>query len=329
MADDKDRLLGIHLPHRTWLGAVGFSALIILMVAVGSTNQLGILTAIILGAVFSAAGIFLWMFPGSRFFVLAFANSLAIYTTVYFFLASANFPGARQWVTGVGYLIPIYLFLFGVWWHREAIREGSQSENFRKAHFPGRLFIWLLPLGVLAALTFFVPGFDLETRSADIVLLGAMGLIGLLVLFFSRQICLFLVDTGTVFDHLFVQMTRLFRPAFAFFTLYSFIVIVFAMIFRIMDRASAEHIFLIDGEAAAISFTESLYFSLITMSTVGYGDVTPAGEAVRVVAAIEIMLGILLFLFGFSEIMRYARDPDADEKRPDDGEEAKESPDED
>ena len=202
MADD-DRFLGIHIPHRTWLSAVGFSALIIFLVAVGSTDQLGILTGIILGAVFSAAGIFLWMFPGSRFFVLAFANSLAIYTTVYFFLVSANFSTAREWVTGVGYLIPIYMFLFGVWWRRDAIRDRSRMNRFRKAHFPGRLLIWLLPLGVLAALTFFVPGFDLETRGADLVLLCLMGLIGTAVLFFSRMICLFLIDTGSVFDQLF------------------------------------------------------------------------------------------------------------------------------
>ena len=46
------------------------------------------------------------------------------------------------------------------------------------------------------------------------------------------------------------------------------------------------------------------------MSTVGYGDITPAGEAVRVVAAIEVLLGILLFLFGFAEIIRYVREAD-------------------
>ena len=82
-----------------------------------------------------------------------------------------------------------------------------------------------------------------------------------------------------------------------------------------MDRTADQPIFMIAGEPSSISFTESLYFSLITMSTVGYGDITPAGEAVRVVAAIEIMFGILLFLFGFAEIMRYARKPDSDQKK--------------
>jgi len=311
---NQDRILGLHFPNRTWWGAVGFSALIIFMIAVGSTDELGILTGVILVAVFSAAGIFLWMFPGSRFFVLAFANSLAIYTIFYFFLVEANFPRIREWVSVLGYLLPIYMFLAGVWWRRDAIREASQSEDFRRARFQGRLFIWLLPVCIVAALTFLVPGVKLESSGSDIVFLALVAGVSLFVMVISRQICLFLIDTGVLFDHLFVQMSRLGRPAFAFFTLYSFSVIVFAMIYRIMDRVTESSIFLIEGQPGAISFTESLYFSLITMSTVGYGDITPASEALRVVVGIEVMVGIMLFLFGFAEIMRYARNPDAEGK---------------
>lgn len=311
---NQDRILGLHFPNRTWWGAVGFSALIIFMIAVGSTDELGILTGVILVAVFSAAGIFLWMFPGSRFFVLAFANSLAIYTIVYFFLVEANFPRIREWVSVLGYLLPIYMFLAGVWWRRDAIREASQSEDFRRARFQGRLFIWLLPVCIVAALSFLVPGVKLESSGSDIVFLALVAGVSLFVMVISRQICLFLIDTGVLFDHLFVQMSRLGRPAFAFFTLYSFSVIVFAMIYRIMDRVTESSIFLIEGQPGAISFTESLYFSLITMSTVGYGDITPASEALRVVVGIEVMVGIMLFLFGFAEIMRYARNPDAEGK---------------
>lgn len=311
---NQDRILGLHFPDRTWWGAVGFSALIIFMIAVGSTDELGILTGVILVAVFSAAGIFLWMFPGSRFFVLAFANSLAIYTIIYFFLVEANFGEIREWVSVLGYLLPIYMFMAGVWWRRDAIREASQSEDFRRARFQGRLFIWLLPVCLVSGLTFLVPGVKLESSGSDIVFLALVGAVSLFVMVISRQICLFLIDTGVLFDHLFVQMSRLGRPAFAFFTLYSFSVILFAMIYRIMDRVTEASIFLIEGQPATITFTESLYFSLITMSTVGYGDITPASEALRVVVGIEVMVGIMLFLFGFAEIMRYARNPDAEGK---------------
>jgi voltage-gated potassium channel len=311
---NSDRILGFHLPHRAWWSAVGFSALIIFMVAVGSTDEFGILTVMILAAVFSAAGTFLWMFPGSRFFVLAFANSLAIYTIVYFFLVEANFRNVEEWASAVGYLVPIYTFLAGVWWHREAIRDASQAEGFNRMRFTGRVFLWLLPVGLIAGLTFLVPGVQLGTGGADILFLVLIGGLGVFVMVVSRQICLFLIDTGVMFDHLFIQMARLSRPAFAFFTLYSFSVIVFAMIYRIMDRITVDPIFLIEGNPELISFTESLYFSLITMSMVGYGDITPAGEGVRVLAAIQIMLGLVLVLFAFAEIMRYARNPDVEGK---------------
>ena len=298
--------------HSGWLGGATFSATIMLLVSIGVTEEFGILNIVVLGAVFSAAGAFLWMFPGSRFFVLAFANSLALYASAFFFLSIANFAIADPWAYGVAYLLPIYFFLAGVWRHRKDIRGLSAREETRSAQLSARGVLWLLPMAGVAGLTFVVPGMALDASGTGIAFIGFMAAIAVFVFLDSRQICLFLIDTGLLFDRLFGRMGRLFRPAFAFFTLYSFIVIVFAMIFRIMERLAGEPVFLIEGVPAAVSFSDSLYFLLITISTVGYGDITPAGEAVRAVAAIEIILGILLILFGFAEIIRYARDPDAD-----------------
>ncbi|MDA0785990.1 MAG: ion channel [Proteobacteria bacterium] len=308
---DEDKTVSIGISHQGWLGAVAFSAVIVLLVAVGVTDVLGLLTIIILGAVFGAAGLFLWMFPGSRFFVLAFANSLAIYTSVYSFLHLTNFTGAAPWAIAVGYLLPMFVFLAAVGLKRDEIRQLSRVEELRRASLSGRKFVWTLPIFAIAAATFALPRLSLDAGTLSLVLVGSMGVITVFVAAVSRQISLFLIDTGLLFDQFFVRTGRLFRPAFAFFTLYSFIVIMFAMIFRIMDRLAVDPVFLVDGARHAISFSDSLYFSLITMSTVGYGDITPAGEAVRVVAAIEVMLGILLFLFGFAEIMRYVREADS------------------
>jgi voltage-gated potassium channel Kch len=66
-------------------------------------------------------------------------------------------------------------------------------------------------------------------------------------------------------------------------------------------------VLLIAGVREPIGFVDSLYFSLITVSTVGYGDIPSASDAVRAVTAVEVMIGILLFLFGFYGIMRYLR----------------------
>ena len=307
MADD-DKVVNVGISHRGWLGALSFTAVVVLLVALGSTESLGVLTAVILAAVFGAAGIFLWVFPGSRFFVLTFTNCLAIYSTVYTFLLNSNFTGVAPWAVAVGYLLPIYIFLGGVVIQRDAIREMSRAEELRRASITGRKFLWLVPMLVISGLTFTLPLAGLGSEAISLILVGAMAVIAVFVAVVCRQISLFLIDTGLLFDQFFLRMGGLFRPVFAFFTLYSFVVIVFAMIFRIMDRMAATPIFLLEGIPDRISFNDSLYFSLITMSTVGYGDITPNADAVRVVAAVQIMLGILLFLFGFAEIMRYARE---------------------
>ena len=41
--------------------------------------------------------------------------------------------------------------------------------------------------------------------------------------------------------------------------------------------------------------------------TVGYGDVAPAANGIRLIAAPEIGAGILLLLFGFNKIFSFAR----------------------
>jgi voltage-gated potassium channel len=63
-----------------------------------------------------------------------------------------------------------------------------------------------------------------------------------------------------------------------------------------------------------LSFAEALYFSVITMATVGYGDIVPEGAPVRALSAAEVVVGVLLLLFGFREIMQ-AREVGARRRR--------------
>ena len=109
------------------------------------------------------------MFPGSRFFELPFANSLALYASAFFFLSIANFAIADPWADGVAYL---------------------------------------LPMAGVAGLTFVVPGMALDALGTGIALIGFMAAIAVFVFLDSRQICLFLIDTGLLFDRLFGHMGR-------------------------------------------------------------------------------------------------------------------------
>ena len=100
---------------------------------------------------------------------------------------------------------------------------------------------------------------------------------------------------------------RLLIPAFAFLTLYSLLVIIFACIYRLLDWSMGDPMLAFAGVRRAMSFSEALYFSVVTLSTIGYGDVVPVGPAARTVASIQTVCGVLLLLFGFAEIMRASR----------------------
>jgi hypothetical protein len=47
------------------------------------------------------------------------------------------------------------------------------------------------------------------------------------------------------------------------------------------------------GSHAADRQTELLYFSLVTLSTIGYGDIVPLGGEARILAALEGVTGVL------------------------------------
>jgi putative Mn2+ efflux pump MntP len=64
-----------------------------------------------------------------------------------------------------------------------------------------------------------------------------------------------------------------------------------------------------------LSFSESIYFSIGTISTVGYGDIIPYSSLARVLASLEVFCGIMLLLFGVSELLEYAREHRQDRRR--------------
>jgi voltage-gated potassium channel len=58
----------------------------------------------------------------------------------------------------------------------------------------------------------------------------------------------------------------------------------------------------------ALNFSESIYFSIVTISTVGYGDIVPHSSVARVLVSLEVICGFLLLIFGVSELLEYARE---------------------
>jgi voltage-gated potassium channel len=128
------------------------------------------------------------------------------------------------------------------------------------------------------------------------------------VLTVSRDVAAFLVDAGLLFEEFFSRVSRPVVPAFAFVTFYSLIVILFAAAYRLISVYTAEPHFIVAGGSSPLELFGVNLFLIGTISTVGYGDITPHSSLARVLASLEVFCGIMLLLFGVSELLEYARE---------------------
>jgi voltage-gated potassium channel len=86
-------------------------------------------------------------------------------------------------------------------------------------------------------------------------------------------------------------MSRLAIPAFAFLTFYALLVILFASIFSIVSQFSTGDHFRVGSVTRTLRFSEAMHFSIVTISTVGYGDIVPASNIARVLASLRSFAG--------------------------------------
>ena len=299
-----NRLLG-----RTGLAGIGFTALLVLLIAIAAGPEIDaefvlLQLAVMLGAV----AVFLRAFPGSRFFAIAFANGLAVYSCLFLVFTETNFAQIGRLPMRVGFVLPLIAFLAGAMLRRERIRRIVLADNVPDPTEVARSFLWLVPVFAVGVVTFILPTLHLSEAAAGFAFLLAMAAIAAIVFLVSADVSRFLIETGLLFEEFFGRIAQMVVPTFAFLTFYSIAVIVFATFYRIVDRLAAAPNFHVGGQARAITFPESLYFSIVTMATVGYGDIVPASDAARALAAIQVVLGVLLLLVGFSEIFTYTRE---------------------
>ena len=267
-----------------------------------------IYSLITLGTVALGVSLFYVIFPNSRFFTIELTNFLAFYACLFIVFVESNFVAVPTLWINLGFALPILAFMAGAWRRRKAIEALIHSPELRDERHFGRLFLWLFPIFVIGAATVPLSNLGLGPAGLTLVFLAAMALIAAIVLWVCADVFAFMIDTGLLFEDFFKRISGLLVPTVAFFTFYSLIIIVFAAVYRIIDRLMAGPQFLVLGEPQDLSFTESLYFSIITLSTVGYGDIVPMNSLVQIIVGIEIVCGVLLLLFGFSEISSYARE---------------------
>lgn len=296
--------------HRARITALAATLILFFLISLAMTETGPYFPAALIGSTALAVVFFQRLFDSSRAFLLGLVNFFAVYACVFAFLRVSNFAEVSDGLAAIAYAMPPLGFLAGVWLRRRRIRSIVTSDVLRETRHPGALFLWLFPLALMGTATFWIPGVKFEGATVAAVLLISMAAIALLVAALAEDICLFLLDSSLLFEHFYKSISRLILPAFAFLTFYSLLVILFGVIYRLMDRFSEVGHFARYGQAVELNFGDALYFSLVTLATVGYGDITPQSAPARVVVVFEVVMGILLLLFGFAEIMRYLKGRD-------------------
>jgi voltage-gated potassium channel len=294
-----------------WWRAVLFTAGLLLLVGFAARDHDPGFVAVLAAVALAGFGFFYLLFPGGLHFAVALANFLAVYATLFVFFSETNFPRVRWSVSYAGFVLPVAAFLAAAWRQRDRIAGLVASARLREAARFARLLRWLLPVTLIGAASFALPEFGVSARAEEIAFLVSMAAIAVIVAFAERDVVAFLLDVSLIFEAFFERVRRLIIPAFAFLTFYSLLVIVFGCLYRIIDGATVEPMFAFAGVRRAMSFPEALYFSVVTLSTIGYGDIVPVVPAARVLAAIQSVCGLLLLLFGFAEILRVGHDQGA------------------
>ena len=232
------------------------------------------------------------------------ANFLSVYACLFVFFRQANFPAASPAASIVGLALPVLGFLAGCLGRRRQVLAIIRSRHPRDfAHLP-RLIRWLIGTMAVGALSFSLPRFAPGPDAQSLLLIGAMAAITGVVVASVRDVVVVLRDVAAIFESVTARLDRLVMPMLAFLTFYGLLVVVFGCLYRIADLTSPVPQFVLHGAPARIDFTDALYYSIAAITTLGIGDIAPATSLVRALTGVEVVAGVLMLLFGFSEIMR-------------------------
>ena len=288
-----------------WLRAIGFTLGLVGLIAAA----IGADWPVTLGAVASCAvgfGFFYLLFPGGAHFGMTIANFLAIYACLFEFFRSANFPDAPNAFAAPALALPVAGFLCRCFLRRRQVVAIIRARRIRELQHLPPVSRWLVGVVAVGAASFAVPRLGLDPLQQGMTLLLGMSIIMAFVVLSSRDVLLVMIDIAMVFEGVAARIDRLVMPMLAFLTFYALIVVVFGCLYRIADVTAPVPAFAVHGAAMRISFVDSLYYSVATITTLGFGDIAPASALVRALTAFEVVSGVLMLLFGFSEIMRSA-----------------------
>jgi hypothetical protein len=103
-------------------------------------------------------------------------------------------------------------------------------------------------------------------------------------------------------------LARMAAPASGFLVGYVALAVWFAAMFRALCQIHASGMSAsapLNRDCLSISFLDLVYFSVATLATVGYGDITPNSPEARALAMAEILAGVIWTVVVFAAILAY------------------------
>lgn len=294
-------------PPEGWARSILMTVAFGLLVAGGVADQQTPFPFLVIGVAALGLGTIYLLFPHGLHFAFGASAGFAVYACLFTVMGRAAFPEAPGWSRAPAFLMPVLAFLAAVWWRRRHLRMVAEASHpFDLGHLP-RMARWLLPVWSVGVFSLALPVNRLPVFDQGAALLLAMGVISVVVAASVRGVVLLLTDMALITEELAGRAARILVPVVAFLAMYVMLVIVFACLYRIAQGLSAVPLFAGPQGPVPLPFPDALYFSLVTQATVGYGDVTPHDDGIRLLASLQVILGQILLLFGFAEIMRTRR----------------------
>ena len=306
---------------RGFLAAEATALVLMLLVAGGVADEGWVFSAVAVCGVGAAVGALYLLFPHGPQFALNAANGLAMYTCLFAVVGRSAFPEAEDWSRPVAFLLPIVSFVGACWTLRGALRPWVAAAHAPDlAHLP-RFAGWLAAMGAMAVLCLALPFNRAAPGTQTVALLGAMALVSAISAGAVGEVVRLLADIAAIFREVTGRLARLAVPVAAYCSLWAMLTVVFGCLYRIADGLSLKPLFHGPDGAVRVGFPEALHFSAVTLSTVGYGDILPMDDGIRLLATMQALSGQLLLLFGFYEIMRGSTAGMPESELPDDEEE--------
>src|SRR5690349_2733493 len=289
---------------RQSFAAAALTLVLTLLVAGGVADQgWGFSASALVVAALALGGLHL-MFPQGPLFALGVANGLAVYVCLYVVLGRAAFPLALDWARPVGFLLPVASFVFACWLRRRSLlRQTLGLVPPDLEHLP-RFARWLIFTAVVGVVSMATPINRLPAPEQTAALLTAMTVIAAISASAVSDVVRLLIDIAAILQAVSRRLAHLAVPMATYVSIFALLAVAFGCFYRIADGFSRAALFTALGQPARLDFSDALHFSVVTLSTVGYGDIQPVGDGIRLLAAIQMLLGQLLLLFGFAEIMR-------------------------